>query len=318
MSESPRPDRSACLIYNPVAGQGDPEADLELIRAFLEPEFDLDIRLTSEEIGADQLAQAALAEGAELIIASGGDGTLSAVATAMIGTGIPLGILSRGTANAFANALGIPVAIELACEVILDGVARTVDAARCNGLPMVLLAGIGLEAQMVAQADREAKNRLGALAYVFAGLQQLSALQPFEASIEAPGLQAAGTVSAITIANAAPPTSVLAQGSGGVIFDDGLLDVTIFSPTETAGVLAAAFALLQGALRSEATTHPDVSHLLTPWIRVSTDPPQPIAIDGEVIGETPIEVVCVPGGLRVLVPNAVEVLLVATEALEAI
>ncbi len=294
--------RSACLVYNPVAGQGDPEADLWLIRSYLEPGIDLDVKLTTAEVGADRLAREAIRGGAQLVIASGGDGTLSAAAEAMVGTGIPFGVISRGTANAFAKALGLPLAIEAACEAILDGITRPVDAARCNGLPMVLLAGVGLEAGTIARADRETKNRLGALAYFWAGLQQLGELEPFEAVIETPDGILSGQATAITIANAAPPTSVLAQGIGGCCFDDGLLDLTIFAPHDPAEVVAAAFDLWQSAVRSEVNARTDVGHILVPWVRLTTDPPQQIALDGEVVGLTPLEVVSLPGSLRLIVP----------------
>lgn len=294
--------RSACLVYNPVAGQGDPEADLRLIRSYLEAGIDLDVRLTTAQVGADQIAQEALGRGVDLVIASGGDGTLSAVAEAMVDTGVPFGVISRGTANAFAKALGLPLAIEAACESILDGMTRPVDAARCNGLPMVLLAGVGLEAGTIARADRETKNRLGALAYFWAGLQQLGELEPFEAMIETPDGTLSGRATAITIANAAPPTSVLAQGSGGCCFDDGLLDLTIFAPHDPAEVVVAAFDLWQSALRSEANLRTDIGHLLVPWVRLTTNPPQQIALDGEVIGLTPLEVVSLPASLRLIVP----------------
>jgi len=88
-----------------------------------------------------------------------------------VGTTIPFGVISRGTANAFATALGVPTTIEAACQTILDGKTRVVDAAY-NGKPMVLLAGIGFEAETVERADR-AKNRFGMLAYVLAGIQAL-------------------------------------------------------------------------------------------------------------------------------------------------
>ena len=101
-----------------------------------------------------------------------------------------------------------------------------VDAARCNGLPMVLLAGIGFEAETVERASREAKKRFGVLAYVMAGIQEWRELEAFEAEIETEDKVITVTASAVTVANAAPPTSILAQGPAGVIFDDGLLDIT--------------------------------------------------------------------------------------------
>jgi diacylglycerol kinase family enzyme len=124
--------RSACLIFNPVAGQGDPELGLDQIRSILEPQIDLDVYFTTEEIDADELAHAAVRGCVEAIIASGGDGTLSAAAEAVVNTYIPFGIISRGTANAFAAALNIPDTIAAACQTILQGKTWTIDVAYCN------------------------------------------------------------------------------------------------------------------------------------------------------------------------------------------
>ncbi|WP_236738944.1 diacylglycerol kinase family protein [Chroogloeocystis siderophila] len=136
--------RVAHLIFNPVSGQRDAEQDL-LIRELLEPHFSLRIHQTTREINLMQLARAAIANHADLVIASDGHGTVFAVAGALIGTAIPLGIIPRGTANAFAVALGISglLSVRNACQIILAEHAQTVDAAYCNGFSMTLLAGIG-------------------------------------------------------------------------------------------------------------------------------------------------------------------------------
>lgn len=298
--------RFACLIFNPIAGQSDPEQDLAQIRAYLEPEIELDIRQTTPELDATRLAKEAVARGASAIVASGGDGTLSAVAGALVGTNIPLGIISRGTANAFASALNLPDTIEAACQTILQGETRVVDAALCNGLPMVLLAGIGFEADTVEQADREAKKRLGLLAYILAGLRQLGQMEKFEAEIETEDKIIKVEAAAVTIANAAPPTSILAQGPAGLIVDDGLLDVTIVAPVNVAGAIAASYHLLQTALSGDATERDDIGYLRARRVQVRTNPPQKVALDGEIIGTTPVEVECVPGGLTIFVPMVEE------------
>lgn len=298
--------RSACLIFNPVSGQGDADQDLEQIRQLLEPEIDLDIQITTEEMDADQLAIAAVKRGVDAVIASGGDGTLSATAAALVGTSIPLGIISRGTANAFANALDLPDTIDAACQVILQGGTRTVDAAYCNDRPMVLLAGIGFEAEAVERADREAKNRFGLMAYILAGLQQLRALENFDVEIETEDKIITLTAAAITVANAAPATSVLAQGPAGVVVDDGFLDITIVAPANKAGAIAATYHLLQTALSGNPAERNDIGFLRAQKVKISTDPPQKVALDGEIVGTTPIVVECVPHGLTLFAPTVEE------------
>ena len=306
--------RSACLIYNPVSGQNDPEQDLATIKSILEPEFDLDIQFTTEEVNGGELARRAVINKAEAVIASGGDGTVSAVAEALIESDIPLGIIARGTANAFANALEIPDTIEAACQVIVDGGTQKVDAGRCNGKPMILLAGIGFEAETVEDADRETKNRFGMLAYVLSGLKQLKDFEKFSSTIETDDKIIKVDANAITIANAAPPTSILAHGTAGVIYDDGLLDITIITPENRAGAIAISYHLLQTTNNDEAAERGDIGYLRAKRVKVTTDPPQKVVLDGEIIGKTPIEVECVPCGLTVFAP--VEKVFQAEEKLE--
>jgi len=179
---------------------------------------------------------------------------------------------------------------------------RVVDAARCNGLPMVLLAGIGFEAETVDRADRQSKNRFGVLAYVLAGIQQLQELESFEAEIETEDKVMTLTAAALTVANAAPPTSILAQGPAGVIVDDGLLDLTVVAPASRSGALAASYHLLSNALNESAAQRDDIGYLRAKRVIVRTTPPQKVVLDGEIIGTTPIDVECVPGGLTIFVP----------------
>jgi YegS/Rv2252/BmrU family lipid kinase len=296
--------RSACLIFNPIAGQGNAEQDLAVIKSILEPEFNLDIQFTTEEVNGGELAQQAVKNNAEIIIASGGDGTVSAVAEALVNTNIPLGAIARGTANAFVNALDIPDTIEAACQVIIDGATKKVDAAMCNGKPMILLVGIGFEAETVNDADREAKNRLGTLAYILSGFKQLQKFEKFETIIETDDKIISVEANAITIANAAPPSSILAHGTAGVIYDDGLLDVTIIAPENRANAIAVSYHLLQSASSNEAAERNDIGYLRTSLVKVTTNPPQKVVLDGEIIGTTPVEIKCIPNSLTVFAPAA--------------
>ncbi|HBB32387.1 MAG TPA: methylglyoxal synthase [Cyanobacteria bacterium UBA8803] len=311
-------NRLAYLIFNPVSGQGNPDQELALIQELLEPKIHLYIHLTTPDTNPAELVQQAIAIGVDLIIASGGDGTVSAVAGAAIGSGIPLGVISRGTANAFASALGIPTNIRQACELILAGATRVVDAARCNQVPMILLAGIGFEAEMVERANREAKNRLGALAYILAGMQQLNEHQVFDAEIEVEGVLNTFQAGAITIANAAPATSVLAQGMGEVIPNDGLLEVTIATQNTKIEAINALVDLLGAALMRSAARREDTICLRTQRLKVVTNPPQKVVVDGEIIGTTPVEIECIPQGLTVIAPVVSPAIVAETPVVEVV
>jgi diacylglycerol kinase (ATP) len=301
--------RIAHLIFNPISGQGNPNQDLKLIRKILEPQIQVNVVCTEPGVSPGQQAKDAIAQGADLIIASGGDGTVSAVAEAVIQTDIPLGVIPRGTANAFSLALGLPTNLRAACETILAGTTRQVDVATCNGAPMILLAGIGFEAETVERANREMKNRFGFLAYIVAGMQQLADQEPFQAELEINGQISKFDCGAITIANAAPPTSVMAQGFGEVIADDGLLDVTIgLTQREAQGISArlqgvgTLTELFTAALAKRPTQREDILSLRVASIKVTTTPPQKVVVDGEIIGTTPVAFECISKGLTILAP----------------
>ena len=295
----------AHLIYNPVSGNSNGQQDLDLIKELLEPHLHLEVHLTSPDISPQELAGQAIAQGADLIIASGGDGTVSSVAGAVIGTTIPLGIIPRGTANAFGMALGITQQIgqiRRACEIILSGKTRIVDAARCNGQPLILLAGIGYEAETVEKADREAKIRWGSLAYIMAGWQQLDEQQLFDAEIEIEGEVKTFQAGAITIANAAPPTSVLAQGIGEVVADDGLLDITIATVDNKLQAVTTMLNMLGAALINTSAERDNIVHLRSRKVKIAANPPQKVVLDGEIIGNTPLAIECIPESLTVFAP----------------
>lgn len=303
--------RIAHLIFNPIAGQGNPDQELTLIRQILEPQIQVNIILTQADVDPAEQGKAVVETilaheqagcSADLIIVSGGDGTVSAIAGATIGTGIPLGIIPRGTANAFAVALGIPTTLQQACETIVLGHTRVVDAARCNEIPMILLAGVGFEAGMVEKADRELKNQLGQLAYVLAGVQQFSIQEEFNAKIEIGEQVSQFRTGAITIANVAPPTSILAQGLGQVIPDDGLLEVTIGTSRTRLEGINALMSLFASALVKAPVQREDVICFRTNQLKLTTDPPQKLVIDGEIVDANPVEFTCIPRSLTVFTP----------------
>ncbi|HZG37061.1 MAG TPA: YegS/Rv2252/BmrU family lipid kinase [Nodosilinea sp.] len=301
----------AYLIFNPISGQGNPNTDLALIKEVLEPQIMVNVTMTSPDVDPADQARDIIDHirsknehdmGRSLIIASGGDGTVSAVAGATMDTGIPLGVIPRGTANAFSVGLGIPTDLRGACQTILAGNTHIIDAARCNDIPMILLAGLGFEAGMVDGATRQLKNDLGNLAYVLSGVRQLAAAEPFCATLEIDGEISTVTTNAITVANVAPPTSVLAQGMGEVIPDDGLLEVTIATSTTRLQSFNALASLMAAAAWGNPTQRDDITCLRTHRIKITTDPPQKLVIDGEILEANPMEFECLPQALTVFAP----------------
>jgi YegS/Rv2252/BmrU family lipid kinase len=135
---------------------------------------------------APKRVKRALEEGAELVFAWGGDGTVQRCLDVLAGTGVPLAVVPAGTANLFATNLGVPGDIEAAVEAGLRGARRTIDVGRLNGERFGVMAGAGLDAAMIRDADAGLKDRVGRIAYVWTGARNM-AQKPFEAKIRVDG-----------------------------------------------------------------------------------------------------------------------------------
>jgi YegS/Rv2252/BmrU family lipid kinase len=128
----------------------------------------------------------ALSDGVELLLVWGGDGTVQRAADTLAGSETPLAVLPAGTANLLATNLGIPQDIEQAVAIALEGERHRLDLGRLDGEHFAVMAGAGFDAAMIEQADGTLKDRLGRLAYVWTGSQNLRA-KPFKAKIDVDG-----------------------------------------------------------------------------------------------------------------------------------
>jgi diacylglycerol kinase (ATP) len=128
----------------------------------------------------------AIEEGAELLFVWGGDGTVQRCVDALDGATVPLAIVPAGTANLFASNLDIPQDIGKAVDIGLRGRRRKLDVGRMNGERFAVMAGAGFDAQMIREAEAGLKDRIGRVAYVWTGVNQLGR-KPFQADIKVDG-----------------------------------------------------------------------------------------------------------------------------------
>jgi diacylglycerol kinase (ATP) len=135
---------------------------------------------------APKQVRRALDDGAELVFAWGGDGTVQRCIDVLAGTGTPLAIVPAGTANLLATNLGIPDDITAAVQTGLEGGRRAIDVGRINGERFAVMAGAGLDAAMIRDADDGLKDRVGRIAYLWTGARNVDA-KPFRAKIRVDG-----------------------------------------------------------------------------------------------------------------------------------
>lgn len=177
------PDRSAAVIYNPI------KVDLDALKAAVSAAQQAagwgESRWysTSEEDPGEKVAREALADGADVVLAAGGDGTVRSVASAMRGSGVPLALLPSGTGNLLARNLHLTLDdLDESISTAFTGTNRDIDlgvidierpdGARENFV-FVVMAGLGLDAKMIANTDDDLKKRVGWLAYVDAIIKSL-------------------------------------------------------------------------------------------------------------------------------------------------
>lgn len=230
--------KQAWIIANPVSGGGKWQQCQADIEQALAPYFELKVLETSKDKSASQLAQQAIAADAELIIACGGDGTVTAVASEVKNTDVVMAMIPLGTANSLSQALwGMSSKISpvtAACATIIEGRSRAIDVGEVNGKTMLLCTAVGFEQQMIEKADRQAKNQLGQFAYLQGLWRACNENEVLELSVRL-DQQPPETwhTSSLIVANAAPFTTLLAQGKGSPMIDDGLFDITWLEPQQT-------------------------------------------------------------------------------------
>jgi diacylglycerol kinase (ATP) len=193
------------------------------------------------------MAQAALGAGVDLVVAAGGDGTVRAVAAELRGSGVPLGLVPLGTGNLFARNLAIPVndpsdAVILAFagaerEVDVLAVEVTRPDGSLESHVSLVMAGIGIDAAMIANTNPELKKRVGWLAYVDAGLRAIPVSKPFRVVYRTDADRLVRSrVSSILVANLGylPGNIELVPDAE---IDDGKLDVVVLQPRNMFGWL---------------------------------------------------------------------------------
>ncbi len=298
------------LIFNPTSGastkgsnQGLAEENKAAILAALnsygiEPE----VWCTTEKDPGHGLAKRAAEEGADVVIAAGGDGTLHAVASGLIGTNSTLGIVPVGTMNNIARSLEISEDIAEACEIIAKGATSLIDIGKINDQIFLEVAGIGLEAALFPAAEKiKSVGWLSTVHGVIDGLFALFAFRPtrFSLSFDRRRTRRYSALQ-ISVCNS-PYYGARLQFAPNAVMNDGLLDVLIYKNFSKFEYLRHAISIVQG----RRALVPKVTRRKIKSLSIYADNPVEIHADGVPRGHTPATIIVIPGGLRIHVPEKI-------------
>jgi diacylglycerol kinase family enzyme/membrane-associated phospholipid phosphatase len=300
----------ALVVLNPVSSRFDrPAFAAALGAAFGEgAELPEVYETTADEDRCERVRatlEAAAHRGVELVMAGGGDGTISMVADGLLeaglGPNVRLAVLPLGTANVLARELGVPIdpgaAIALAVE---SGSTRTLDAIRVDGKHYLTQVGVGLDAGMIEATSHDDRLARGRWAYWTAFWAQVFGWKSTRYEITIDGMRRRVRAWQVVIANAG--TLGLRPFTWGpdIEPDDGRLDVCVFNVRSLRDWIALAFRFVTRRHRPSTNAR---FFTVRDRVRVATRRPAPVQGDGDLIAATPFEASLAKGALRVVVPE---------------
>ncbi len=260
---------------------------------------------TTVEDPGRSMAEDAAISGAEMVLVCGGDGTVRTVCAELAGTGVSVGIVPAGTGNLLARNLGIPLQLQAAVEVALNGQDRAIDLARVSGDGLgvdehfMVMAGMGFDAAIMEGASEEIKARVGWLAYVVSGLRNLM-FPAVRVDIRLDGgdwtRHRATTVLIGNVGYLQAGMPLLPDAA----IDDGVLDVVVLHPNRFLAWIPLALRVLRRGRRSDGLINRMTGRTVT--VRAHSETPR--QLDGDPVGAGyELHAECVHGKLLVRIPR---------------
>lgn len=245
-----------------------------------------------------KLAAIAVAEGYDAVYAAGGDGTVNDVATGLVNTGIPLGIIPLGTGNGFARGLGIPLETEAFIDVLMKQHTITIDSGKIGPSTFFATAGIGFDSKIAHDFNTKFKSRRSIPAYIYLGVKHYFLGRPEKLFLTIDGKEYTRKLFALTIANTS-------QYGGGAIIapqaspTSGKLIAILIPKINLFKALSAVRKLFAGT----ADMVRDLEFIEFSNLKIVREKPGLYHVDGETHeGTARLNVAVNPGSLTVIAP----------------
>lgn len=221
-------EKKLLYIYNPNAGKGLIIPKLhEVIDVFVKDGYQVEIYPTQERCDAERVASQA-GEDYDLIVCSGGDGTLDEVVTGLVKAGnhTPIGYIPVGTTNDYASSLCIPKGIKMAAQEIVLGKPKPLDVGGFNDDIFVYIAAFGLFTEVSYETDQNFKRLFGHMAYLLEGMKSLNDIKSYHLKVEIDHEEYEGEFIYGMITNSKSVGGFKKLTGSNVELDDGLFEVT--------------------------------------------------------------------------------------------
>jgi len=298
---SPRAPRRVRTILNAKAGAKGAiptnDASPDRLREILAPLGLADDLVVSESVDeAKAITRAAVADGYEVVVAAGGDGTIGAIAAELLGKDTALGILPLGSIMNIGRMLGLPRELEAAATVLSAGVVRSVDVGEANGRTFYEAGSVGMNAAMFREAQRfDRGDYVSVLRTIWVAFRY----RPARMTIELDDRTVRTRALMVTVSNG-PYTGAGMTVAPDAKLDDGTFDVVVFRHFSKLDLLRHLATIAFGRRKYS----PHVTTYRSRRVRVSSRRPLPTRADSNDLGTTPVEFVTRPRALRVVVPRA--------------
>lgn len=288
--------KQAFVVLNPKSGSADVDRLRQLLAGRLDEHgwvYDVYEMTGDEDVAA--IVRARCTDGADLVIAAGGDGTVASVVNGVWQSSARVGILPAGTGNLLARAMGIPNAVEPALDLIVgDHALQALDLMQIGDHVFVLDVSAGLSARAMRDTPPEQKKRFGVFAYVWPMVRDLIRLRRRDFNLTIDGRRMSIRASEILVANGAFPQDSPED------FNDQQFNVYILAARSLPDYLRLFWEFVRGSW--QGTTALRTLTVRKSIIIEAVRQPQPVQADGEPLGSTPITVQLIPSAIRVIVP----------------
>ena len=288
------------LLVNPAAGRGRAKRRFSRIaRYFDNRRLDFDYLFSEGPGHLTELASSFSGSNGVIPVACGGDGTVNEIINGLPRPSPPIGIIPVGTGDDIARNLGIPNTIEKACETVVSGSIRSIDAVDTGSRRYVGIGGAGIDSIVTRRANEYRIPLPGSALYTAAVFSSLSSFRPFFFSITADDWSYQGKVMFVAVANCSSYGGGMRLSPHSKV-DDGLLEVCIVEEMGRLELLRSFPAVFKG----NHLGNPKFRIMPATSVRLETDRAADFCADGEFLQPLPVEISVLPGLVKFIVPAA--------------